>query len=129
MKTFAERFCAFYGVEPCEYTRAVFHLTAYRRARFLAPILRLFNPDYFACDYNFIRGVGEIERDDELIGEIRYFYWHPWNRGFLRRTLRLRVSAARMTALTRSIMRDGDGDPISWERSAAARNNVRRPVP
>jgi hypothetical protein len=128
MSTFAERFCKFYGVQPDDYARTVFRLTAYRGARILAPLLRLLNPDYFACDYSFIRNVGALQRPEDLIDEIRYYFWHPWNRGLLRRTLRLRVSAGRMTKLTALVMTEAGQKQLSWGRPPAGHKRAWKPA-
>jgi hypothetical protein len=126
MKTFAELFCAHYGIEPEHYLRTVFRVTLHRRALLLAPVLGLFAPDHFARDLSFIRCVGELQRPADLLDEIRYFYWHPWNRGFLRRRLRLRVSAARMTKLVRLVMPDDSAGPAPWTRPPAGTKRAAR---
>jgi hypothetical protein len=129
MRTFAELLCEHYGIEPEHYLRTVFRVTLHRRALLLAPVLGLFAPDHFACDLSFIRRVGELQRPADLMDEIRYFYWHPWNRGFLRRTLRLRVSAARMTRLVRVILPEEAPGPVPWARPPAGTKRAARYSP
>jgi len=119
MRTFAERFCARYGVPPEGYAGRVFQLTLYRRTRPLVWLLRLIDPDYFACDYTFIRGVGRLKGLDDLLDEIRYYCGLPGNRGFLRRALRLRVSAARIAGLVETVMNDGQQPSLSGEKGMA----------
>jgi hypothetical protein len=126
MKTFAELFCLHYGTEPEHYARTALRMTLHRRALVLAPLLGLFAPDHFACDLNFLRCVGELHRPADLLDEIRYFYWHPWNQGFLRRNLRLRVSAARVTRLVRVIMPEESPSPEPWARLPAGTKRAAR---
>jgi hypothetical protein len=125
-KSFAELYCARYGIDPAEFASAVFAVTAYKRALLLAPLLRRLHSDYFACDYSFIRCVGELRQPERLIDEIRYFYWHPWNRGLLRRTLRFRVSAARMSNLVWLVMSEPRAGENRGSRSGAVRKVVEK---
>ena len=108
-KTFAELFCARYGVKPKNYAQAVFRRTVYPRTLLAAPLLRLFYRDYFDSDFDFIDGTGRLRDPEHLVSEVSHFQRHIRNRGFLRHALQLRVSVWRMTRLVMTVMGDGSG--------------------
>ena len=110
VRTFEERFCALHGVSPEKYRDTVLRLTLYPAARWLRPLLAL-KPGYFAPDRAFVLGVGRMSRFSEFDAEVRDYLVDPENRGFLRRVLKLRVSAYRMLCLVRSTLREGPAEP------------------
>ncbi len=101
--TFAEKFCAQHEVHPADFEATVLKLTLRPVAGFLRPLLNL-NPDYFAADRQFIRGVGRIARIEEYAGEEEDFIHDPANRHFFHRTLHLRVSRRRLRKLVSSTL-------------------------
>ncbi|HEY1849195.1 MAG TPA: hypothetical protein VGG37_08305 [Opitutaceae bacterium] len=68
------------------------------------PLLSL-SRGYFASDLDFIAGVGRIRRLRELDLEAHAFIMDPRNRGFLRTSLKLRVSVSRLQRLVRLTLR------------------------
>lgn len=104
VSSFAESFCQRYRVAPERYAGAMFWRCLHRRALVFVPLLRQAVPDYFAADYDLIRSVGRLKKPGELPGEIADFRSHPSNRDFLRRTLKLRVSARRVARLVNKVM-------------------------
>jgi len=103
--TFAEKFCAKRKVHPQDFEATVLRLTLRPAARVLRPLLNL-NPDYFAADREFIRGVGRISRLQDFNSEEQDYTHNPHNRDFLHRTLRLRVSRRRLRNLVRDTLAD-----------------------
>jgi hypothetical protein len=81
--------------------------TFYPRTRLVAPIIRLFSPGFFDADRDFVRGVGLMRRAEDLGGEVTEFHLHPRNRGFLRRTLKIRVSCQRMSLVVAEVLGSG----------------------
>lgn len=73
----------------------LFRRGLYPHASLLAWLLAVM-PDYFAADREFIRSVGDIRSRRFFHAEAGEYQMHLANRGFLRRWLRLRVSAERV---------------------------------
>jgi CheY-like chemotaxis protein len=119
-KTFAELFCARFGVKPENFSKAVLRRTLYPRARLVAPLLRLFFRDYFEADHDFIAGTGRLRDLGQMAAEIRHYQRHMLNHGYLRQGLRLRVSAFRMTRLVNEIMEEGSGSDQEYISGKAA---------
>lgn len=101
--TFAEKFCFQHGIHPSDYEAVVLRLSLRPVARLLRPILNL-NPNYFAADREFVRGVGRLTRLADFQAEAQDFVYHPDVRGFLHRTLALRVSRERLRNLLRETL-------------------------
>jgi hypothetical protein len=115
-QTFAERFCARNNIPLSDFREAVLKLSLYPSARLLWPVLKLV-PGHFAADREFISNVGGIKRLRDFDIEVFAFANDPNNRGFLRKVLKLRVSAARLNGLLWSTLRDGSDQPFAEEES------------
>lgn len=102
--TFAESFCAQNQIHPEQFAREVFKRSLYRRARWVSWLLPLIWRGYFAADFDLIYGVERLRRVRAFAVEADRFNDHPANRGFLRRTLGLRVSTCRLRALVREAL-------------------------
>lgn len=101
--TFAEKFCTVRNVHPSDYEKVVLRISLHPTARILRPILNL-NANYFSADRDFVRCVGRIMRLGDFQSEAYDFAHHPDGRGFLHRTLQLRVSAERLQRLVRETL-------------------------
>jgi hypothetical protein len=102
--TFAEKYCAKNNLHPSEFEAVVLRRSLRPAARLLRWLLNL-NPNYFAADRDFVRGVGRISRFDEFQTEAQDFAHHPDGRGFCHRTLALRVSRERLSRLVRETLK------------------------
>ena len=102
---FSEKFCATRQVRPEDFEATVLRLTLRPTARLLRPLLDL-NPNYFAADREFIRGVGRISRLEDFGSEAEDFANNPYNCDFLHRALRLRVSRRRLRDLVRGTLKE-----------------------
>lgn len=100
-ESFQDMFCAQYGVPPALYSVTVLRLTLYSHARWLAD---LSPPDFLAADRIFIAAVGRLTRWRDFSAAVHDFQSTAANRRFWRRSLRLRVSVARMRALFSEVM-------------------------
>ena len=70
--------------------------------------LRKLGSDYYSADFDFVRGVGELRHRRDYRNEAAEFHYHPGNRNFLRRFLRLRVSSHRLQVIFEQVIgRDG----------------------
>ena len=103
--TFAEKFCTKNNVHPEDFEVKVLRLTLRPTARLLRPLLNL-NPDFFAADREFVRGVGRISRIEDFRSEAEDFTGHPEGRSFCHRTLKLRISREVMRRLVRDTLKD-----------------------
>lgn len=117
-ESFAETFCAQYGVPPPLYGATVLRLTLYPHARWLAGVG---SQNFLAPDRYFIACVGRLTRWGGFAGEAHEFQHLAENRGFLRRSLRLRVSVGRMRALFSEVM----GGNTSASPSERSRREIR----
>jgi hypothetical protein len=106
IEIFQESFCRHFNVPPDRYTDEVLRRTLPRSARLLRFFLRLYDRDYFVADREFILGIGLLTRQGDFHAETQDFRYHPANRGFPRRALRLRVSANRMRQLISEVWPD-----------------------
>lgn len=69
--------------------------------KWLLPILR---HNHFAADFDLIYGVERLRRLREYAAEVERFNEHPANRGWLRRSMQMRVSTTRLRALIRETL-------------------------
>ena len=90
---FHDSFCAHFQVPPERYEQEILQRTLTPGARLFRGFLRLTNRNYFASDREFVAAIGRLTRHGDFHAEAQDFHDHPDNRGFLRRALRLRVSA------------------------------------
>jgi len=105
MVTFAEKFCARHNLVPEKYEEVAFKRALYPAARILRPLLML-KTDYLTADREFIRGVGRLTRLGSFQSNVDDYLYHPMNRGFLRRGLKLRVSVSRLSRLVHDAFRE-----------------------
>jgi hypothetical protein len=93
-----------HNIPPEEFARTIFNRALYRRALLVKWLLPLLHQGYFAADFDLIYGVERLRRLRDFTAEAERFNEHPANRGFLRRTLCLRVSTNRLRALMRETL-------------------------
>jgi hypothetical protein len=111
-QTFSERFCIRNHIPVTQFRDTVLKLSLYPMARLLWPVLRLI-PNHFMADREFISNVANIKRLRDFDIEVFAFINDPNNRGFLRRVLKLRVSAARLNGILWATLRDGSDQPFA----------------
>lgn len=93
MKTFRELYCERRGLDPSQFGKEVLRRSLYPHARLVGWLLCCLDRNYFAADRDFIGGAGGLSCRRDFRSEMSEYFYHPGNRGFLRRVLRLRVSA------------------------------------
>jgi hypothetical protein len=103
MLTFAEKFCLQNKIEPGRYRAEVLRRTLYPRAAHIINLLNLI-PGYFEADHELIDAVGRFRDMKGFANEEADFNQHRRNRGFLRRTLHLRVSVGRLKSLVKATL-------------------------
>lgn len=100
-QSFRERYCAFHAVPLEEFEEHLLLRSLYFHARMIRTFLNFF-PGYFVPDRDFIRSVGDLRSRRFFHAEAGEYHTSEGNRGFMRRILRLRVSADR----TRHLMEE-----------------------
>ena len=103
---FHDSFCEHFHVPPERYEQEILQRTLTPGARVLQGFLRLTDRNYFAVDREFIAAIGRLTRHGDFHAEAQDFHDHPDNRGYLRRALRLRVSATLMRGLIDQVWPD-----------------------
>jgi hypothetical protein len=93
--TFAEKFCARYGVSPADYEKEMLRRSLYPTGK-LVRLLVSSDANYFLPDRDFIRGVGKLTRLQGFGAEVWAFTVNPENSRFHRLRLKMRVSAKRV---------------------------------
>lgn len=133
--TFAECFCAKHNIPREEFARFVFNRVLYRRTHVVKWLLPLLDHNYFAADFDLIYSVESLRRNRDFALEVQRFNEHPANRGWLRRTMCLRVSTARLKRLVRETLpraartaedhgaEDNDGTVVPFEFAGRAGEN------
>jgi hypothetical protein len=101
--TFAEIYGERTGLAPAELNRVLFNRTLYPAARLIAGLVRWLNPRHFIADNEFCEDVGNLRSLEDFSLALGSYIEHPANRGFLRRRLRIRVSARRMLQIVRTV--------------------------
>ena len=102
--TFREAFCAKSGIKDEEFMREIFNRTTYPHVRFIKYPVEFFNAYHFAADYEYILSVGETRCSKHFMTEGFFFNIHPYNRGWMRRKLLLRVSTKKMQKLVKETL-------------------------
>jgi len=119
---FADCFCAKNNIPREDYARAVFNRALYRRTHLVKWLLPLLHTNYFTADYDMIYAVESLSRRRDFTMEAHRFNEHPANRGWLRRTLCLRISTARLKDIIRETL------PRSTEQRSSEHNESRGTV-
>jgi hypothetical protein len=115
MATFEEKFCEQYRVARDRYADAMFWRCLHRRTWLLAAVIRMIGTEYFAADYDLIRGVGRLSTADGLDDELDNFYSHLGNHGFFRRRLRMRISVRRLITIVHALLPGGSTPPRNFD--------------
>jgi hypothetical protein len=103
--TFAMRFCTHRGLKLEEYEEAIFQRALYRRARVLRPLLEKIS-DYFAPDRAFIAMVGRAKNMEDVESAMGDFADCRSPYRFLRKRLKLRISASTVWMLTNRLLKE-----------------------
>lgn len=102
-RTFAEIYCERENLSPAELNHVLFIRALYPPARLIVGLVRWLNPRHFIADYEFCEDVGYLRSLEDFSLALGSYIEHPANRGFLRRRLRIRVSARRMLQIVRTV--------------------------
>jgi hypothetical protein len=101
---FKSLFCEKFGCPPAEYEQGAFRECLYWHARFLAPLIRTINPDFFRKDFTFIRYLGDSVGVREATVDIfNYSDVNRGNREYLRTGLKIRVSGHKASHLVHQL--------------------------
>lgn len=108
MRTFREIYCERHRLPPEKFCRHVFWRCLYPHARFFVPFVFIFNRRFFAPDNALIQCAARALTMKSVREDVRDFYWDSNNRGWLRETLRIRVSGQRVKDLARQYVPEGE---------------------
>ena len=107
--TFKQRFLEKTGGNPDDFIRDILRLTLPLHARLLLPFARILEQSVLAADYDLISDIAQLTSRREFSDSVGVRRFHPANRGFLRKVVRVRVSIARLHRLVYDVMRPADG--------------------
>ena len=107
--TFKQRFLEKTGGNPDDFIRDILRLTLPLHARLLLPFARILEQSVLAADYDLISDIAQLTSRREFSDSVGVRRFHPANRGFLRKVVRIRVSIARLHRLVYDVMRPADG--------------------
>lgn len=103
-KTFAELYCEAHALSPEEFAPVVLNQCLYPHVRLCGWLVTLFHRRYFEADYDFVHDAGRLMRFRDFDLAVDEFLYHPGNRGFWRRVLRVRISSQRLRRLVRTTL-------------------------
>jgi hypothetical protein len=110
IKSFRDAFCLRYACSPDEFEHRVFWMAIYRRSLPFAALVYAIHRRYFEMDFITIRELGKAQSSREFCSELssgRSEYRAQL--GFLRNTLRLRISGKRLAAILAEVSPDAVG--------------------
>jgi hypothetical protein len=111
MPSFRKLYCEQNQCAPDVFERRVFWHCLYPHARLLAPFISLFDRNFFSADRSLITRVADAETMALVREEVRDYFWDSNNRGWLRRTVNIRVSGQRVKNLARRYLPEGTSNP------------------
>lgn len=108
MATLKEIYCQQHKCTVEQFQKRVFRQTLYPHARLVAPLILLFNYEFFSADRTLVSCVAEAENMKRVRNEVRDFFWDSENRGWLRRAANIRISGQRLKNLCRRYLPEGE---------------------
>lgn len=106
---FKQRFITQTAIRLEDFNREVLRRTLPVHAKVLLPFARVFQPDLLAADYDLIEDIALLTSRREFSESAGTRRFHPANRGFLRKVLRIRVSISKLRDLVYDVMRPPSG--------------------
>lgn len=101
---FGSRYCELRATPPEQFVREVWWASLPPQTRLVAVVIRFFDPQFFAPDYELIAEAGKLKKWQDLRPYVSDFVNHPRSRNPLRRALRLRISVRRLRRLMRATL-------------------------
>lgn len=106
---FKQRFIEKTRVPAEAFNREVLRRTLPTHARVLLPLALLIKPDLLAADHDLIADIALLTSRREFSESAGTRRFHPANRGFLRKVLRIRVSISKLRDLVYDVLRPPSG--------------------
>ncbi len=106
VKTFKQIYCEEHRCQPPAFFQKIFWRCLPPLAIPFVPFVGGMQSGYFDADRELIRAVGTATSMAEVRDEIRDYFSHPQNRGWLRRVWNIRVSTHRLKRLARLYLQD-----------------------
>lgn len=101
--SFARRYCAKHGLLPEQYEQAVLRRSLHLAARLLYPLLACHH-SYFSTDRALVCAAGRCLTRWDFDTEALDYPNHPDNQGWLRGTLKLRLSVRRLRRMVHEVL-------------------------
>lgn len=112
MRTLREIYCERHNCSPEQFARRVFWRALYPHGLVVTPFILWLSYDYFSPDRSLIMHAGDATSVSQIRHEVRDYFWDSSNRGWLRRTLRIRISGERLKNLSRDYLPEKSGGSI-----------------
>lgn len=113
---FRSAFCARYKCKDEEFEKVALLKVLHRRALPLAWIILIVAPSYFTPDFQILRHFGSLTRKSNLYSDaldVRNDYARLQASGFLRRSLKMRISGQRLLKVASEIWHPSNGQTHS----------------
>lgn len=104
MRTFLAIYCEKHGCSADQFHQRVFRHCVYPHARPFVPFVRWLIDDFFIADRTLLANVAHAVTMKRIREEVRDYFWDSNNRGWLRETLRIRMSGQRLKELAREYL-------------------------
>jgi hypothetical protein len=101
--SFAEHYCRRHGIYHEGFLLVVLQRTLYPHVRPIFSLMLQMHPQLFSADFDFVVALGRTRSYSDFEFAAQAFCEHPANRGFLRRSLRMRISVRRVRRLLNEI--------------------------
>ncbi|WED66787.1 hypothetical protein PXH66_07985 [Synoicihabitans lomoniglobus] len=103
--TFGHRYCELHGITTDRFASHFFARCLHPHARPIAPLIKLFNRQFFASDFDTVADIAGCRSLQEMHAAIAEYRYHPYNRGWARDWLRIRISSRRIMRHGRQFFR------------------------
>lgn len=104
LKTFREAFCERFNIRPDLFGEKVLWRCHHRRSLPLGRWIWRHKRAHYDADLDMIRAVAECTSVSELRAEMNDFLYHNPPKGFLRKTMHVRLSGQRLVDMAAKIM-------------------------
>src|SRR5258706_168776 len=98
-ESFLDLFCEAFKCAPDDFNETLLWLCIFPQAIFLARLIWRLNREYFRPEFELIEQLKGVRNPEDLRSELNDFHYHHPRKGFLRRTLKVRISGQRLLDL------------------------------
>lgn len=117
---FKQAVCLRYGITPEKYTSFVLNRCLFRRMRWIAPIIGVFNADFLFHERRLIRSVAKAGNMREVQEEIDFYHHKYIVNHLLRDAFCFRLSGMRLMSLANAVFKE-------YNRQEGTRDKPQKP--